>query len=48
MNNQEQISKLTLLLIYLAMWEEKELGTSVHLAWKGYEFAILNRLEEEG
>jgi hypothetical protein len=47
MDKQEQISKLTLLLIYLTSWEEKEPGTSVHRAWKGYEFDILNKLEEE-
>ena len=48
MDKQEQISKLTLLLIYLTGWEEKEVGASVHLAWKGYDFDILNKLEEDG
>ena len=48
MDKQEQISKLTLLLIYLTGWEEKELGASVHRAWKGYDFDILNKLEEDG
>lgn len=48
MDKQEQISKLTLLLIYLTSWEEKESGTSVQRAWKGYDFDILDKLEEEG
>ena len=45
---QEQISKLTLLLIYLTSWEEKEQEASVHRAWKGYEFDILDKLEQDG
>jgi hypothetical protein len=48
MDKEEQISKLTLLLIYLASWEEKESGTSVQRAWKGYDFDILDKLEEQG
>jgi hypothetical protein len=48
MSTQEQISKLTLLLIYLTSWEEKEFGTPVQRAWKGYDFDILDKLEEQG
>ena len=48
MDKQEKIAKLTLLLIYLTSWEEKESGTSVLRAWKGYDFDILDKLEEEG
>lgn len=45
MNQQEQISKLTLLLLYLTSWEEK---SSVQRSWKGYDFDTLNKLEEDG
>lgn len=44
MEPQEQISKLTLLLLYLTSWQEKE----ARLSWKGYDFDILNRLEADG
>jgi hypothetical protein len=44
MDQQEQISKLTLLLLYLTSWKEKE----VQRAWKGYDFDVLNKLEEDG
>jgi len=47
-NNEEQILKLTLLLIYLNSWEEKIFDTTVHRAWKGYDFDTLNALEEKG
>ncbi len=48
MDNADQISKLTLLLIYLTGWEEKEFGGTTHRAWKGYDFNVLNKLEEDG
>ncbi len=48
MDNADQISKLTLLLIYLTGWEEKEFGVTAYRAWKGYDFNILNKLEEDG
>jgi hypothetical protein len=48
MDNQEQISKLTLLLLYLTSWEEKDVGTVVQRSWKGYDFDILNKLQEGG
>jgi hypothetical protein len=47
-NKEEQILKLTLLLIYLNSWEEKNFDTPVHRAWKGYDFDALNALEEKG
>jgi hypothetical protein len=47
-HNKEQILKLTLLLIYLDSWEEKNLGTPVRRAWKGYGFDTLNTLEGKG
>jgi DNA-binding PadR family transcriptional regulator len=45
---QEQINKLTLLLLYVNSWEEKEYGQSLRRAWKGYDFDTLNKLEEDG
>lgn len=44
MEQREQISKLTLLLLYLTSWPEKE----VQRSWKGYDFDVLNQLEEDG
>jgi hypothetical protein len=44
MEQREQISKLTLLLLYLTSWQEKE----VQRSWKGYDFDVLNQLEEDG
>lgn len=44
MDQQEQISKLTLLLLYLTSWKEQE----AQRAWKGYDFDVLNKLAEEG
>jgi hypothetical protein len=48
MDTQEQISKLTLLLIYLTSWQDKESATPVQRAWKGYDFDVLDKLEEQG
>ena len=39
---------LALALIYLSSWKEKEFDTEVRRAWKGYDFALLDRLKEEG
>jgi hypothetical protein len=44
MDQPEQISKLTLLLLYLTSWKEGE----AQRAWKGYDFDVLNKLEEDG
>jgi len=45
--SDEQISKLTLLLLYLNSWEEKDFGHPVRRAWKGHDFDTLNELEEK-
>jgi Domain of unknown function (DUF6429)/Uncharacterised protein family (UPF0158) len=46
---QELIEELTLLLLYLCSWEEKnDPGATVHKAWKGFTFATLNALEHRG
>lgn len=41
------IKELTLLLLYLNSWIEKEPYGEFHRAWKGYDFDILNLLEDE-
>lgn len=48
MNKEEQIARLTLLLLYLTSWEEKNFKAPAHRAWKGYDFYVLNKLEKEG
>ena len=48
MDQQELISKLTLLLLYLTSWEEQGPGTLVNRSWKGYDFDVLDKLENEG
>ena len=45
---EEQIKELTLLLLYLTSWTEKDpFGEEYMRTWKGYDFDILNSLEEE-
>jgi hypothetical protein len=46
----ETIKELTMLLLYLNAWEEKNpLDNKVFLrSWKGYDFDILNGLDEIG
>jgi hypothetical protein len=45
----EAIEDLTLLLIYLTSWREKVgEGILVSRAWKGYDFDVLNKLNEKG
>jgi hypothetical protein len=44
-----KVKDITLLLIYLTSWPEdskKELGKKVLRAWKGYEFELLDELED--
>ena len=44
---EEQIKELTLLLLYLTSWTEKEPYGGYQRAWKGYDFDILNKLQSE-
>lgn len=45
----ERIKELTLLLLYLTAWEEKDFENEKYLrSWKGYDFDILNELGGEG
>ena len=45
---KEKLKDLTLMLLYLTSWEEKELGERYHRSWKGYDFDILNELSDDG
>ena len=49
-NTRKQAEELTLLLLFLTSWTEKEKvsGTELHRAWKGYDFDVLDQLDEEG
>ncbi len=46
---EEQIKELTLLLAYLTSWNDKDrlLKQEFKKSWKGYDFSILNKLNEE-
>lgn len=45
---EEQIKELTLLLLYLTSWKEKDpFGDEYMRAWKGYDFDVLNELQDE-
>lgn len=42
---EERIKELTLLLLYLTSWEEKNILVEMRRSWKGYDFDILkNRI----
>lgn len=38
---EEQIKELTLLLIYLTSWTERELYGEYQRAWKGYDGSVI-------
>ncbi len=43
------LEELTLLVLYLASWEEKSpAGGTVRRAWKGHVFKVLDQLQEKG
>ena len=44
---RKQNLHLTLLLLYLNSWQEKQFDPPVRRAWKGYDFDVLNELEEQ-
>lgn len=45
---EQKIKELTLMLLYLTSWTEKDSFGDEHIrAWKGYDFDILNLLSEE-
>jgi hypothetical protein len=47
-NNEQIISELTLLLIALTSWQENVRSANITQAWKGYDFRILDKLNEKG
>lgn len=45
---EKEIKELTLLLLYLTSWKEKDvLNEDICRSWKGYSFEILDELNEE-
>ena len=49
-NAHETVKDLTLILLYLTSWKDKELQDfreDVRTAWKGYDFDVLNELTDE-
>ena len=47
MDHRQAVKELTIMLIYLTSWTEKDFY-NFQRAWKGYDFDILNELEDEG
>jgi len=47
MDEKELIKNLTLALMYLTSWDEKIFDSSVKQTWKGYDFDVLDELEDE-
>ena len=45
---REQIKDLTLILLYLNSWIDRDFGQECRRSWKGYDFDDLNKLAEEG
>ncbi|MFT9493944.1 DUF6429 family protein [Anaerosolibacter sp.] len=47
-NPEKAIKELTILLMYLTRFNERDrFGSSLDMAWKGYDFDIINELDEE-
>lgn len=47
-NPEKAIKELTMLLMYLTRFNEGgRFGTSMDMAWKGYDFHIIDQLDEE-
>ena len=47
MDSRQAVRELTIMLLYLTSWTEKDLR-EVQRSWKGYDFDILNELADEG
>jgi hypothetical protein len=46
---QKLINDLSLALMYLTGWQEKDItGTSYTRSWKGYDFSVLDDLKDAG
>lgn len=47
-NPEKAIKELTMLLMYLTRFNQgKRFGSGQDIAWKGYDFDIINELDEE-
>lgn len=47
-NPEKAVKELTLLLMYLTRFNERgRFGSELDMAWKGYDFDIINELDEE-
>jgi hypothetical protein len=47
-NPEQAMKELTLLLMYLSRFNEGDrFGQSMDMAWKGYDFDVINELDEE-
>jgi hypothetical protein len=44
---EKKIKELTLLLLYLTSWTEKDLPGEMRRSWKGYPFEVLNEFNEK-
>jgi len=42
------MEQLALALIYLSAWKEKGFDTEIYRSWKGYDFAVLDQLKDNG
>ena len=48
-NPEDAAKELTMLLMYLSRFnEQNRFESAFDMAWKGYDFAIINELENEG
>ena len=47
MEYKQAVKELTMMLLYLTSWTEKDFYNSQR-TWKGYDFDILNELADEG
>ncbi|MEK4870267.1 DUF6429 family protein [Niallia sp. FSL W8-1348] len=44
---EKQIKELTLLLLYLTSWKEKDFPEEMRRSWKGYPFDVLNEFYDK-
>lgn len=48
-NPEKAVKELTMLLMYLTRFHDQNpYGTNMDMAWKGYDFDTINKLDEEG
>ena len=47
MDHKQTVKELTMMLLYLTSWTEKDFYDSQR-SWKGYDFDILNELADDG